>query len=162
MDHSVCALNEAVIALFPHDQLCQVIADRPAVCFAFWRMTLVDAAIFRQAITNNSAREPQSRVAHFFCEQFQRAREARLTEGNTCNLPLSQEQLGQALGMSLISVNRALQKLRRAGLVSFRNGSLEVLDWSGLRSLAAFDPIYLHVAKDSHISQTPFRTRRKH
>lgn len=160
MDHSVCAMGGAEIAIFPHMQLQKLILERPGVGFALWRMTLVDAAIFRQAITNNSARPPAERLAHFFCEQMQRAREAKLAAGDTCALPLTQEELGQALGLSLVSVNRALQKLRRDGLVEFRNSRLEVRDWTRLSALAGFDESYLHCAKQSHISLTPFKRRR--
>jgi len=161
MDHSVCALTEVAVALLPHDQLCKLVLERPGVGFAFWRITLVDAAIFRQSITNNSARPPLARLAHFFCEQYYRAREARLVQGDQCSLPLSQEQLGQTIGMSLVSVNRALQRLRQEGLVQFRAGTLQVLRWADLSSIAGFDPLYLHVAKESELSRTPFGTRRR-
>lgn len=160
MDHSVCAMSPAEIAIFPHRQLQSLLLERPGVGFAMWRMTLVDAAIFRQAITNNSARPPASRLAHFFCEQLQRAREAKLAIGSGCAVPLTQEELGQALGLSLVSVNRALQKLRRDGLIEFRNSRLEVHDWPGLVALAGFDDGYLHCAKRSEISLTPFNRRR--
>jgi len=160
MDHSVCAMDAAEVATFPHGELQSLFLDRPGVAFAMWRMTLVDAAIFRQAITNNSARPPASRLAHFFCEQLVRAREAKLTTDGTCSLPLTQEELGQALGLSLVSVNRALQKLRRDDLIEFRNNRLEVRDWPKLSGLASFDDGYLHCAKKSPISRTPFNRRR--
>jgi CRP-like cAMP-binding protein len=73
----------------------------------------------------------------------------RLGQNNACALPLSQVQLGQTLGMSHISVNRALQTLRGERLLDIRNGRLEVLSWRGLVRQAGFDPAYLHAAKDS-------------
>ncbi len=160
MDHSVCALDAVEIAIFPHRQLQNLLLERPGVGFAMWRMTLVDAAIFRQAITNNSARPPAARLAHLFCEQLQRAREAKLAVDSSCSLPLTQEELGQALGLSLVSVNRALQKLRRDGLIEFRNARLQAHDWPGLAAAAGFDDGYLHCAKQSHIALTPFNRRR--
>jgi CRP-like cAMP-binding protein len=149
MDHSVCALKSSKIACFRHDALIPLISKHPNIGFALWRITLVDAAIFRQSITNNSARTPVPRMAHFCCEQFYRARETGLVENNACALPLSQVQLGQTLGMSHISVNRALQTLRGERLLDIRNGRLEVLSWRGLVRQAGFDPAYLHAAKDS-------------
>jgi CRP-like cAMP-binding protein len=146
MDHSVCAMDHADVATVPHDQLQRLFRQRPNVAFAFWRLTLVDAAIFRQAITNNAARSQVPRLAHFFCEQYLRAREAKLVQRSSCMLPLSQRQLGQTLGMSLVSVNRALQQLRSANLLEFRSGALDIRDWRGLCELADFDATYLHVA----------------
>jgi CRP-like cAMP-binding protein len=160
LDHSLCAMDRAVIALLPHNQLQDVCVRRPAVAFALWRLTLIDAAIFRQAINNNSARSHSARLAHLLCEQFYRAREERLTQDNSCSLPLNQTQLGQLLGMSLVSVNRAFQALRRRGLVDFRAGQLTVRKWAELSRLAAFDPTYLHVAKGGDVPTTPFRGRR--
>lgn len=145
MDHSVCAMNETVVASFPHGPLLGLLRRRPSICLAFWRMTLVDAAMFRQAISN-SARSPAGRLAHLFCEQYYRARERGLTECNSCSLPLTQAEIGQALGLSGISVHRALRRLRRARTVDFRKKVLTVHDWPRLVQIAGFDPLYLHVA----------------
>jgi CRP-like cAMP-binding protein len=160
MDHSLCALNQAEIAAFPHSQVLDLVVKHPGVGFAFWRLTLIDAAIFRQAITNNSARSHVDRLAHLFCELYYRAREAKIADGLSYNVPLNQAQLGQALGMSHISVNRALQKLRRDRLAEFRAGRLEILNWTALTRLAGFDPVYLHLDKQAEISRTGFRSRR--
>jgi CRP-like cAMP-binding protein len=146
MDHSVCAMNRATLALFPHDPLLRLLEKHPLICFAFWRLTLADAAIFRQAITNNS-RTHMARLAHLFCEIYYRSRERGIATGNSCGLPLTQTELGQTLGMSHISVNRALQRLRKLKLVEFRAEVLTILSWPGLAQTAGFDPLYLHIAK---------------
>lgn len=73
------------------------------------------------------------------------ARAARIAQGRSCSLPLTQLQLGQLLGMSLVSVNRAIQTLRKEGCVELRGGTLEVLDWARLKARADFDPGYLHL-----------------
>ena len=161
MDHSLCALDHAEIAVLPHRQLIDLCLRRPGVGFAFWRLTLVDAAIFRQAITNNGARSHVVRLAHFFCEQYFRAREAGLVEDDSCSVPLNQSQLGQALGMSHISVNRAMQKLRKQRLADLRSGRLAMWNWAGLKRTAGFDPTYLHIDKISAVSQKRFRTERR-
>lgn len=145
MDHSVCAIDRGMLALFAHAPLRNLLKDRPLLTFAFWRLTLVDAAMFRQAITNMS-RTPVARLSHLFCEIFFRAKQNGFADGNSCRFPVTQHQIGQALGMSHISVNRALQRLRRAELVDFRNGVVSIYDWQGLGRVAEFDPLYLHIA----------------
>jgi CRP-like cAMP-binding protein len=159
MDHSVCALGGAQIALFDHQSLKDLFVKRPALSFAFWRMTLIDAAIFRQHITDNGARGHAQRLAHLCCEQFVRASKRGLVQGNMCNLPLTQLQLGQLLGMSHISLNRALQRLRTARLLELKSGKLVIADWNALKSYAAFDEAYLHLSKDSEIAKMTFRGR---
>jgi CRP-like cAMP-binding protein len=145
MDHSLVALSKARIAWFRHDELCRLVENEPRVGFALWRQTLIDAAIFREAITNNGLRKPVTRLAHMFCEQFVRAQTAGIADENSCSFPLTQTQLGQLLAMSLVSVNRALQQLRKDRSVELRDGRLTVLDVNKLKARAEFDPTYLHL-----------------
>jgi CRP-like cAMP-binding protein len=160
MDHSVCAMNAAEIGIVPHDQLVPLLVSQPAVGLAFWRLTLIDASIFRQAVTNIGVRPHLARLAHLFCEQYFRSREAGLAEGRFCDFPLKQAQIGQTLGMAHVSVNRAIQKLRRQRLADLRSEKLEIIDWSTLQRVADFDPCYLHLTNDSALALTPFKSRR--
>jgi DNA-binding transcriptional regulator YhcF (GntR family) len=70
-----------------------------------------------------------------------------LVRDRTCDLPMTQGELGDALGISTVHVNRTLQDLRSAGLITLRGGSLEVLDWDGLKRAADFDATYLHLVR---------------
>jgi CRP-like cAMP-binding protein len=149
MDHAVCAVGKAQVALITHEEILALFAQRPPVGFAIWRETLIDAAIFREAITNNSSRPPRTRMAHLFCELYHRARSAGLGKVGSVHLPLHQGQLGDALGMSLVTVNRTLQALRRTGAMEFRNGELTVHDWRRLADTGEFDSSYLHIGTPS-------------
>jgi CRP-like cAMP-binding protein len=147
MDHAVCAIGEAELAFMPHKEIVKVFERRPPVGFAIWRETLIDAAIFRERITSNSARSARARLAHLFCELFYRARTSGLAEENSCAAPLSQIQIGEALGMAIVTVNRTLQVLRRARLIEFRGGVLTVRDWKRLAVAGDFSPEYLHLKR---------------
>jgi CRP-like cAMP-binding protein len=147
MDHAVCAIGPAIIACIPHKEILAAFNRRPTVGFAIWRETLIDAAIFREAITNNSARGMTARMAHLFCELFYRARSSGLTEGNTCAAPIALTQWGETLGMSIATVNRTLQTLRASRAADFRNGCLVVNHWHRLAELGQFNPGYLHLKK---------------
>ncbi len=144
MDHAVCAIGSAMIASVAHRDLMALFKRRPTVAFAIWRETLIDASIFREAITNNSARPLSARMAHLFCELFYRAIASGLTDGNTLVVPISLVQLGEALGMSIASVNRTLHDLRVSRTMSFRRGQLHVGDWNRMKKIAQFKPDYLH------------------
>ncbi len=84
------------------------------------------------------------RMAHFFCEMLVRAKAAGLAEDMGMDLPISQEDLGDALGMSLVHTNRTLQVLRAGNMVEFASGRLKIKDWGKLVEIAEFDPGYLH------------------
>jgi CRP-like cAMP-binding protein len=147
MDHAVCAIGTALVASIQHKQLTRTFEQRPQVGFAVWRETLIDAAIFREAITNNSARDMTARMAHLFCELFYRAEASRLTRGRIMPLPIGLAQLGETLGMAIATVNRTLAELRAAQTIEFRGGELEMLDWPRLAEIGQFDPSYLHLRK---------------
>jgi CRP-like cAMP-binding protein len=147
MDHAVCAIGPALVASVPHRELLALFDRRPSVGFAIWRETLVDAAIFRKAITNNSARTMPARMAHLFCELFYRARASGLIAESTCPAPISHIQLGESLGMSIATVNRTLHELRASRAMDFQNGELIVKNWRRLAELGEFDPHYLHLKK---------------
>ena len=145
MDHTVCAVGKAAVALIAHEDMFALFKQRPSIGFAIWRETLIDSAIFREAITNNSSRPALARMAHLFCELFYRARGAGTVLGDSTALPFTQAQLGEALGMALVTVNRLLQALRRTGMMDFRTGLLRVMQWERLCEIGEFDPDYLSV-----------------
>ena len=146
MDHGVCAIGPASVACVRHDHLRTAFEASSAVALALWRETLVDAAIFREAITNNSSRPALARMAHLFCELFYRAQSAGTVFGDSAALPFTQVQLGEALGMALVTVNRLLQALRRTETMNFRTGTLRVIHWDRLCEIGEFDPDYLSVS----------------
>lgn len=145
MDHAVCAMGPAKIVLILHRELLAAFERQPSLAFAIWRETLIDAAIFREAITNNSARSTKSRTAHLFCELYYRARSSGLADGQICDAPITLVQWGEALGMSLATVNRTLSEIRATGFADFRNGQIIIRDWERLADLAFFNPAYLHL-----------------
>src|SRR5947209_20313189 len=89
MDHAVCAIGPALIASLPHRELLAAFDRRPPLGFALWRETLIDAALFREPITNNSARNIPSRMAPLFFELVYRPRAAGLSEGASLPVPVS-------------------------------------------------------------------------
>ncbi|WP_298245714.1 Crp/Fnr family transcriptional regulator [uncultured Bradyrhizobium sp.] len=149
MDHGLSALGPATVAFIPHRELFRAFRRRPIFSLAVWRETLRDAAIFREAITNNSARPMAERMAHLFCELFYRARAAGLVRGNRFRMPISLAQLGETLGMAIATVNRTLAELRRSGAMDLREGELIVLKWRELQRIGDFSPVYLHLKRQS-------------
>jgi CRP-like cAMP-binding protein len=78
-----------------------------------------------------------------------RLRSVGLTNGHAYDLPITQAEFGDALGLSTVHVNRTLQDLRGEGLITLHAGSVAVLDWDRLREAGEFDPIYLHLRKEA-------------
>jgi hypothetical protein len=80
------------------------------------------------------------RVAHFLLEVQRRLEIAGLGDGQRFPLPLTQEIMGDALGLSIVHVNRTLQQLRRERLIELRSGVTILLQRDLLASIANFQP----------------------
>jgi CRP-like cAMP-binding protein len=145
MDHHVCTLGVSTILMIPHEALLDLFDRRPSVAATVWRSTLIDASVFREWVTNVGRRDAYQRMAHLLCEVMTRMKAIGLVEGQTCQLPLTQAELGDATGLSTVHVNRTLQLLRSDKLIRFRAGSLTILNWEGLRRAGQFDGGYLHL-----------------
>lgn len=147
MDHEIAALMPGHVALVPHTVVRALTDKFPRITSALWRDTLIDAAVFRAWLVNIGQRSAYSRIAHLFCELTVRARAVGLDQDGIDHLP-TQQEIGDALGMSLVHVNRTMRELRENGLVSTEGRRrLTILDWPGLQQAAEFDPSYLHLEK---------------
>ena len=147
MDHSLGTLIPCKLAFIQHDDLRSLMRDHPRLGDLFWRDTLIDAAVFRQWVVNVGRRQAPARMAHVLCELLVRLRAVELVEDHIFDLPVTQAELADALGISNVHVNRVLQDLRGAGLISLHGKTLKVLDWEGLKTVGEFDPTYLHLVK---------------
>lgn len=145
LDHDIVTLSECTIGIVPHDRLLEVTRDYPHLTRVFWFSTNVDAAITRELALSLGQRSAISRMAHLFCELYVRLDVVGRTQGNRYEFPLTQRELSECLGLTVVHVNRTLQELRRKGLVEFENRHLTILDRLGLEGIADFDPNYLYL-----------------
>jgi CRP-like cAMP-binding protein len=145
MDNNLGALTPSRVGLVPLPELHRLMGLRPNVLSLIWRETLVQAAILRAWLMRNSRLLPDGQMAHLFCETVARAKAAGLTEGDSCDLPVTHEDLADALGMPAVHVNRTLTMLRAARLAEFQSGRLTILNWNQLVDIAEFDSSYLHL-----------------
>lgn len=144
MDHNLIALSACTLGFIAHDALREMNRRRPRLAEALWRDTLIDAAMFREWIFNIGQRQARARMAHLFLEMKHRLQLIGRCDGATFDLPMTQNEYGDALGLTSIHVNRILQELRKGGLIAVQRQSVTVLDEARLAELAGFDRIYLH------------------
>jgi CRP-like cAMP-binding protein len=148
-DHSVQTLVSSRVAMIPRAAVVQLAFDRPAIGYAMWFDTLVDGAIFREWIVNVGRRDAKARLAHLLCEFALRLKVAGLGEKTNYELPMTQEQLADALGLTPVHVNRTIRSLEAEGLISrSRSRSIEIGDWRKLAAAGDFDSTYLHLHED--------------
>jgi len=120
----------------------------PRVVQALWWESLVAAATQREWAVSLGQRDATERMAHLFCELFLRLKTVGLTRGNSCDLPLTQPEMGEATGLSAVHVNRTLQELRASGLIVLRDRTLTIPNFEALAEVALFNANYLHLERE--------------
>jgi len=145
LDATLSTLTTCKVGFVQHEVVKTVCAEYPRIAEFLWRSTLIDAAIFRQWVTNVGGRSAYSRIAHLLCETIVRLQAIGLSDGVTCSFPVTQQELGDATGLSIVHVNRTLKQLREADFLTHKDEKLTILDWAGLVEAAEFEPAYLHL-----------------
>jgi CRP-like cAMP-binding protein len=134
------ACCDTTILRVSHRELRAVAARHPAVTEAFWRDCMVDAAVLMQWVVNSGRRDARTRIAHFLCEMAIRAGHNGSMQ-TEFDLPLSQEQIADAVALTSVHVNRSLKGLQQLALVQSKK--VQIHNWRGLTEVAQFDGAYL-------------------
>ena len=149
MDHSIATISECVIVSIPRDVIDGLARHYPHITRALQWSALADESTLREWLVGMGRRNAVNQMAHLFCELLVRLSAIGRTLENSYELPLTQEELGDALGLSVVHVNRILQALREERLVSFKGKRLTILDFKRLKERAGFNPNYLHLNSPS-------------
>ncbi|MGE0500877.1 MAG: Crp/Fnr family transcriptional regulator [Rhizobiaceae bacterium] len=145
MDHSVIALTSCAVVFVPHPDLIEVTEKAPHLTRVLWLSTTIDAAIQRELIASIGRRSPLQRLAHLICELFLRLDTVGLATGGSFAFGITQTDLADILGLSLVHTNRTVQELRATGLVTWNQAEVAIADFDRLAKLGRFDDTYLNL-----------------
>jgi CRP-like cAMP-binding protein len=145
MDHGVTALTDCRAVTIPHEHLERITETQPHLTRMLWLSTLIDASINRQWIVAMGRLASGAQFAHLICELRVRLGIIGQADDDGYDFPLTQTQVADVLGLSLVHVNRVVQELRREELIAWSGRRIRILDWKRLVELAEFDPRYLHL-----------------
>ncbi len=144
-DHAIGALTQCGMSRISGPVIQDLMARNTTLDMAFHREALTTSAIQREWTVSLGRRSGVERLAHLFCELHARMAAIGLAEGTSCPMPLTQPDLADALGQTTVHINRTLQELRAAQLVSLKSRRLTILEPESLHRLAKFEPSYLHL-----------------
>lgn len=147
IEHDVIALGRVRMAFMPHAALRHITETAPHLARLLWFTTLVDAAIQREKIVSIGRRSALERVAHLLCEVGTRLDAVGLVRDGLFDFPLTQQDIGDATGLTSIHVNRMLKRLRDEGAATVRSGRVRLHDRARLAAIADFDPGYLYLER---------------
>jgi CRP-like cAMP-binding protein len=137
---AVRALTDCSIGIIEYRELDQAIVLHRKLALVLWRATMLEASILRERLANVSQRSALQRVSHLLCEQLHRRRAIGIDSGV---IPLTQIDLADAAGLSVVHINRVFQDLRKLGALSANSRTIEVMNRERLVEIANFDSRYL-------------------
>jgi CRP-like cAMP-binding protein len=146
-DHNVQMLTPGEVAVIPVDAVRDLAFKHPSVGMAMWYETLVEGSVFREWVLNIGRRDARTRIAHLLCEFAMRLETADLGQQTAYELPITQEQLADAVALTSVHVNRTLMKLEDEGLIQRSKRVISITDWKALVKVADFEPRYLHLER---------------
>lgn len=156
-DHNVQMMTDGTLALIPIQAIVDLAFRLPAVGMAMWYETLVEGSIFREWILNVGRRDAFTAIAHLLCEFAMRAEAAEVGQAVSYELPLTQEQMADAVGLTSVHVNRTLKRLEEEGHIRRSRRMIEIDDWQNLAKVADFEPRYLHFRNGAMLPGAPSR-----
>ena len=148
MDHSIGAITRVEYAQIAPEEMDRLTEERPRIARALWWHELVNASIQREWLLNVGQRSAYERIAHLLVELFLRLRPVGLTDGQSCDFPITQTDIAEATGLTSVHVNRTLRELREEGLIELGQKRLTIPDLDSLMEAAMFNTNYLHLDRE--------------
>jgi CRP-like cAMP-binding protein len=145
LDHSFAAITPVTLAQVSLAAIRNAARASPLIEEALWWDLLVAAATNRERVVSLGRRTAAERFGHLLCELQLRLSLVGLADEAGYDLPITQADLADLLGLSVVHVNRSLRDLRRSGLMSLSGRRLAFRDLDKLRAASLFDPQYLHL-----------------
>ena len=145
MDHSIATITACTVVDIPAATIRDLTENQPRIARALWWATLVDEAILREWLAGMGQREAPERLVHLFCELLLRLQLVGFADDNSYDLPLTQMDLADLMGMTSVHVNRTLKHLRELELIELKRRRLTIPDVARLKAYCSFEPAYLHL-----------------
>ena len=145
MDHHVVVLSNAEVAAVPVAAVHDAMEHHRRIERAMWCSTLVDEAILREWLVGLGRRESIKRTGHRLCEIRSRLETVGMVDRNgEFEMPLTQQELADSLGLTSVHVNRTMSRLRERGIIEYERRRMRIAQPERLAKISGFDPAYLH------------------
>jgi CRP/FNR family transcriptional regulator len=138
MQHSVEALTDMLLCVFPRERLWELYRNHPSLAFDLTWIASRQEQILDEHLMSVGRRTALERIAFVLLHLFLRAEQVRLTSKNKVQFPFTQQHLADALGMSLVHTNKTLRRLLASKAVRWKNRIFEVIDRDALVALAGY------------------------
>ncbi|TBW40376.1 Crp/Fnr family transcriptional regulator [Siculibacillus lacustris] len=139
LEHGIEALTDVRLCVFSRDRLDELFRNHPPLARNLTWLAAREERLLDDQLLAVGRRHARERVAFLLWHLWRRARESGVLEGGALTLPMTQQHLADTLGMSLVTFNKTLQRLRTTGVFTLADRRLEIHDEGAMATLAAAD-----------------------
>jgi CRP/FNR family transcriptional regulator len=139
MQHSVEALTDIILCVFPRDQLWDLYSNHPTLAFDLTWIASREEVILDEYLSSIGRRTALERTAFLLLHLFLRAEQLELTKSDSIRFPFTQQHVADTLGMSLVHTNKTLKRLSATKAMRWKDRQFEILDRDKLTSIARFE-----------------------
>lgn len=141
--YSAAALTPVKLAAVDPRRMIEISQKYPILASGLSWCTAREFAILGDQAVRLGRLAAQQRLAHLLLELSHRLALIGETEGDWLNVPMTQNDLADTLGLSLVHINRSLMGLRKKGLITVDRDYIRLNDTAALIELAEFNPEHL-------------------
>jgi CRP/FNR family transcriptional regulator len=138
MQHSVEALTDMLLCVFPRERLWELYRNHPSLAFDLTWIASREEQFLDEYLLGVGRRKALERVAFVLLHLFLRAEQVGLTTRDKVQFPFTQQHLADALGMSLVHTNKTLRRLTASKAVRWKNRTFEILDRDAVTAMAGY------------------------
>lgn len=144
MRHSAQALTNTVVCAFPRARVLDMFEQEPSVATEMIRMNAIMMDTCQEYLLSNGVRNAKQRISFLLLDLYTRLSlldqfRPEFTEDSAIPIPITQDDIADAVGMTPIHVNRTLNQMKMEGLVRCANHKLEIRNHQALAKLADYD-----------------------
>lgn len=140
LTHSVEAMTPATLCVFARDRFPDLVRSHPELGFDVIWLAAKEEEALEEHLVALGQRTARERIAYLAVFLVQRAIETGIARGTSLTLSVTQTQIADMLGLSLVHTNRTLQALRQGNLIGWNLSEIQIADLQAARDFARFDP----------------------
>jgi CRP-like cAMP-binding protein len=141
--YSVVALTDSSLSAIPFSVIDEVFDHNRKLSRVLFWSTVCEAAILGEHLIDTGRRSAYERIGHFLLELFVRLQRTDRTDGLSFEMPLTQELIGDSLGLTTVHVNRTLRALREKKMIALNDRRVSLLNFDALCRVCDFQKSYL-------------------
>lgn len=151
---TLAALTDCTVCPFERGAFARLLGEHPRLATTMMVMNQIERVALTDRLAGLGRTSAKARIAALLLDIRNRLRATNHALGATFSLGLTQEEIGDATGLTSVHVNRMLRQIEEEGMIARDGGRVTLLDESGLARAAnhvdratGFDPAWLPPAR---------------